>query len=161
MIYFCPCLSKWPQLLRQAPTSPTHHKPSGRGLGSHHSLDTPFMARTHAIWNGPGCGGSKVSTCALHRMVHPPQTVASSECSVAASGTAAAALGLVPLAWKPLKLGTVAPTGWLRDQLLIFANGLSGATTPCFTHIRCDVSLPRSLAQSPVAFLNPTCDTRH
>jgi hypothetical protein len=79
-----------------------------------------------------GCGVSKTSsTCTLHRTLNPITHVAQDgdgACVTAASGTAAAADGLLPLKWKPLKLGTVAPTGWLRNQLLIFANGLSGET---------------------------------
>jgi hypothetical protein len=79
-----------------------------------------------------GCGVSKTSsTCTLHRTLNPITHVdqdGDGACVTAASGTAAAADGLLPLKWKPLKLGTVAPTGWLRNQLLIFANGLSGET---------------------------------
>ena len=34
--------------------------------------------------------------------------------------------GLVPLAFQPLPLGSIQPTGWLRSQLRIQADGLSG-----------------------------------
>src|ERR1700722_5257370 len=36
------------------------------------------------------------------------------------------AFELVPLAYRPLRLGEVRPAGWLRNQLLIQASGLSG-----------------------------------
>jgi hypothetical protein len=38
----------------------------------------------------------------------------------------AAASPLLPLAWTPLPHGTVAPEGWLRRQLEIQSEGLSG-----------------------------------
>jgi hypothetical protein len=59
-------------------------------------------------------------------------TVAAAEACVvpanhSASGTRrAAAQGLLPLQYTPLKLGAIVPSGWLQDQLVIMANGLSG-----------------------------------
>lgn len=38
----------------------------------------------------------------------------------------AAESGLLPLAYSPLRLGTVAVSGWLRRELIVMANGLSG-----------------------------------
>ena len=38
----------------------------------------------------------------------------------------AAEKGLVPLQYAPLRLGSVAVSGWLRRQLIVMANGLSG-----------------------------------
>src|SRR3954453_14832826 len=34
--------------------------------------------------------------------------------------------GLAPLVYKPLPLGSIRPAGWLREQLLVQAAGLSG-----------------------------------
>lgn len=38
----------------------------------------------------------------------------------------AAAEGLLPLKFKPIKLGAVKPTGWLQTQLILMANGQAG-----------------------------------
>ena len=66
---------------------------------------------------------------ALCRLKHavPFQALAgtTTACEVR-SGVPAAEVGLLPLEFTPLKLGSVKPTGWLRSQLVIMANGLSG-----------------------------------
>jgi hypothetical protein len=38
----------------------------------------------------------------------------------------AAAQGLLPLKFKPIKLGAVKPSGWLQTQLILMANGQAG-----------------------------------
>ena len=67
------------------------------------------------------------ATCALKagvgRQEHRP---ADGGCRVHSGVAAAAAKGLAPLLYKPSKLGSVEPTGWLRNQLVIQANSLSG-----------------------------------
>jgi len=45
---------------------------------------------------------------------------------VASGVKRAAAEGLLPLKFDNFKLGTVKPTGWLRTQLILMTNGLSG-----------------------------------
>lgn len=49
-----------------------------------------------------------------------------SGCVCASGVKRAAKKGLLPLKFKTLTLGTVAPQGWLRNQLITMANGLSG-----------------------------------
>ena len=72
------------------------------------------------------------ATCALKagvgRQEHRP---ADGGCRVHSGVAAAAAKGLAPLLYKPSKLGTVEPTGWLRNQLVIQANSLSGHLDHC------------------------------
>jgi hypothetical protein len=57
------------------------------------------------------------------QQVHRPEDAG---CHVASGVRAAAADSLLPLLYKPPQLGTVAPSGWLRKQLVIQANSLSG-----------------------------------
>ena len=75
-----------------------------------------------------GCGDERAGRCTLRSTV-PRQQLApqEEECQVA-SGTSAPARagGLVPLLYKPLPLGNITVRGWLRDQLVTMANGLSG-----------------------------------
>ena len=68
-----------------------------------------------------------IKGCELKRYV-PKQSIAneSDACEVRSGVRSAAEKGLLPLRFKPLQLGSVAPTGWLRNQLIIMANGLSG-----------------------------------
>ena len=68
--------------------------------------------------------------CSLKHAV-PMQMLARNSAAVGAScevrsGVPAAEVGLLPLEYTPLKLGSVKPTGWLKNQLVIMANGLSG-----------------------------------
>ena len=64
------------------------------------------------------------SVCRLKSVV-PPQSLAAS--AATASGVRrAAAKGLSPLKYAPVPLGSTKPAGWLRTQLIIMANGLSG-----------------------------------
>jgi hypothetical protein len=56
----------------------------------------------------------------------PAQALAVDGCTVHSGVRAAADKGLMPLKYKPLRLGQTAPTGWLRNQLVIQANSLSG-----------------------------------
>lgn len=86
-----------------------------------------------------GCDGRSPgrarALCWLNRDVPRQQRVptvggAEPQCggSYTASGVKAAAVGgLAPLTYGPLRLGSVKPAGWLRAQLVVMANGLSGA----------------------------------
>ena len=73
-------------------------------------------------WVHSSCTG-----CELKNEVPEQALVDSdSECTVHSGVRFAADKGLMPLKYKPLRLGQVAPTGWLRNQLKIQANSLSG-----------------------------------
>jgi len=77
-------------------------------------------------------GHCAAAWCRLTADVPRQQAVAAatSTCDGAytASGVrAAASAGLLPLVYAPVRLGAVAPAGWLRAQLVVMANGLSGA----------------------------------
>lgn len=50
--------------------------------------------------------------------------LASSVVSAAASDVAKE--GLVPLVFEPLPLGSITPTGWMKDQMQLMADGLAG-----------------------------------
>ena len=68
------------------------------------------------------------ATCTL-RKTAPKQSLAPPDggCETFSGTTAPVrAGGLLPLQYQPLPLGTVIPRGWLRDQLVTMANGLSG-----------------------------------
>lgn len=79
------------------------------------------------VYLSAGCSAQGVPTCALKSNVpvqhHRPEA---GGCRVSSGVRAAADKGLLPLQFKPPRLGSVAPTGWLRNQLVIQANSLSG-----------------------------------
>ena len=103
-------------------------------LSSEACFDACLAKSSCASWTFKMCTPSTVEEgtvtqgdCTLRTSV-PPQTLAEAgECRVT-SGTSAPARsgGLLPLKYQPLPLGTVTPRGWLRNQLVIMANGLSG-----------------------------------
>lgn len=66
------------------------------------------------------------SRCHLKSSVPPQQFASAESCCQTTSGVRDAAQSLVPLKFKPLRLGQVKVDGWLRDQLVVMANGLSG-----------------------------------
>ena len=76
-----------------------------------------------------GCSAIGQHQCTLRRSAPRQQAASESTggCTIA-SGLAAPPRngGLLPLSYKPLPLGKVSPRGWLREQLVTMANGLSG-----------------------------------
>ena len=81
-------------------------------------------------WTFMASCSADAATCILRKTVPPQQRAATVNCAVT-SGVAMPARresssGLLPLQYEPLALGTVIPRGWLRDQLVTMANGLSG-----------------------------------
>ena len=79
-------------------------------------------------WTFKSAQCSDGATCTL-RKTAPKQSLAPPDggCETFSGTTAPVrAGGLLPLQYQPLPLGTVIPRGWLRDQLVTMANGLSG-----------------------------------
>ena len=80
------------------------------------------------VYASAECSAGSVPTCALKSAVseqaHRPEDA--SGCRVASGVRKAAVQGIKPLLFKPPKLGSVAPSGWLRKQLVIQADSLSG-----------------------------------
>lgn len=78
-----------------------------------------------------GCAGRPSALCELKEeagrlVAHTAARGDGASCFRASGTKAAAQQGLRPLAFKPVQLGTVRPEGWLRSQLIVMANGLSG-----------------------------------
>eukprot|EP00039_Didymoeca_costata_P021703 m.2809 g.2809 ORF g.2809 m.2809 type:complete len:948 (-) comp2595_c0_seq1:128-2971(-) len=85
-------------------------------------------SETHAYLNSQGKLSSKSGLCFLTEDESP--AIYKDSCHKdgchCTSGLLRAAQGLLPLVYKPVKLGTVKATGWLHSQLKVMASGLSG-----------------------------------
>jgi len=93
--------------------------------GAQACFDTCQSTARCESWVHEAC--PEESRCLLKTSVPQQQLPNTGTSCIVTSGVRhAAAEGLLPLLYKPLRLGQVQVGGWLREQLIVMANGLSG-----------------------------------